>query len=117
MSELKSPTATSRCGLLVAGAGAAAGIGLASSALSTPAPSTHSPRPSGSGEKISFNASTITMKDGTEIYYKDWGTGPAVVFCHGYPLSSDAWEDQMLFLAQQGYRVIAHDRRGFGRSS
>ncbi|WP_029921420.1 alpha/beta fold hydrolase [Nevskia soli] len=62
-------------------------------------------------------ANTIIMTDGTVIYYKDWGTGPAVVFSHGYPLSSDAWENQMFFLSQHGYRVIAHDRRGFGRSS
>jgi len=60
---------------------------------------------------------TITTKDGTEIYYKDWGTGPVVMFSHGWPLSSDAWDGQMLFLAQNGYRVVAHDRRGHGRSS
>ena len=60
---------------------------------------------------------TITVKDGTEIYYKDWGTGQPVVFSHGWPLSADAWEDQMLFLADKGYRCIAHDRRGHGRSS
>ena len=61
--------------------------------------------------------STITTKDGTQIYYKDWGSGRPVVFSHGWPLSGDAWEDQMLFLGQRGYRVIAHDRRGHGRSS
>ncbi|WFU13275.1 alpha/beta hydrolase (plasmid) [Rhizobium sp. CB3090] len=61
--------------------------------------------------------STITAKDGTEIYYKDWGTGPVVTFSHGWPLNSDAWDGQMLFLAQQGFRVVAHDRRGHGRSS
>ncbi len=61
--------------------------------------------------------SRITTHDGTEIYYKDWGTGPAVLFSHGWPLSSDAWEDQMLFLASEGYRTVAHDRRGHGRSS
>jgi non-heme chloroperoxidase len=58
----------------------------------------------------------ITATDGTEIYYKDWGRGQPVVFSHGWPLSADAWEDQMLFLADRGYRCIAHDRRGHGRS-
>src|SRR5215510_1490461 len=60
---------------------------------------------------------TITTTDGTQIYYKDWGTGQPVVFSHGWPLSADAWEDQMVFLAERGYRCIAHDRRGHGRSS
>jgi len=59
----------------------------------------------------------ITTKDGTEIYYKDWGKGPVVTFSHGWPLSSDAWDGQMLFLVQNGFRVVAHDRRGHGRSS
>src|SRR5438046_3120664 len=61
--------------------------------------------------------SRIAAKDGTEIYYKDWGTGPVVTFSHGWPLNADAWDGQMLFLAQNGYRVVAHDRRGHGRSS
>ena len=61
--------------------------------------------------------STITTKDGTEIYYKDWGTGPVITFSHGWPLNADMWDGQMLFLAQNGYRVVAHDRRGHGRSS
>jgi non-heme chloroperoxidase len=60
--------------------------------------------------------STIKTNDGTEIYYKDWGTGRPVVFSHGWPLDADAWDSQMLFLSQKGYRVIAHDRRGHGRS-
>jgi non-heme chloroperoxidase len=61
--------------------------------------------------------STITTRDGTQIYYKDWGTGQPVVFSHGWPLSADAWEAQMFFLASHGYRCIGHDRRGHGRSS
>jgi non-heme chloroperoxidase len=60
--------------------------------------------------------STITSKDGTQIYYQDWGTGPVVTFSHGWPLNADMWDGQMLFLAQQGFRVVAHDRRGHGRS-
>jgi len=60
---------------------------------------------------------TITTKDGTQIYYKDWGTGQPIVFSHGWPLTADDWDGQMLFFGQRGYRVIAHDRRGHGRSS
>jgi non-heme chloroperoxidase len=61
--------------------------------------------------------STITTKDGTQIYYKDWGAGQPIVFSHGWPLNADAWDAQMLFFGQQGYRVIAHDRRSHGRST
>ncbi len=60
---------------------------------------------------------TITTRDGTQIYYKDWGSGPVVVLSHGWPLNADSWEAQMFFLANNGFRVIAHDRRGHGRSS
>jgi len=61
--------------------------------------------------------STIMMKDGTQIFYKDWGEGDPIMFSHGWPLNSDSWENQMMFLASKGYRCIAHDRRGHGRSS
>jgi non-heme chloroperoxidase len=60
---------------------------------------------------------TIKTKDNTQIYYKDWGTGQPVILSHGWPLTADAWDDQMLFLASHGFRTIAHDRRGGGRSS
>ena len=65
---------------------------------------------------ITRTANTITTRDGTTLYFTDWGHGPAVTFSHGWPLNGDAWEDQMMFLANHGYRVIAHDRRGHGRS-
>jgi non-heme chloroperoxidase len=68
-----------------------------------------------SNSKLSVDS--IIVEDGTRIHFKDWGSGPAVVFSHGWPLQGDAWEDQMIFLASQGYRVIAHDRRGHGLSS
>ena len=64
-----------------------------------------------------MSGNTITTKDGTQIYYKDWGAGQPVVFSHGWPLTADAWEAQMFFLASHGYRCIGHDRRGHGRSS
>lgn len=77
-------------------------------------PAASRPQPE-NGERKTMG--TITTRDGTEIYYKDWGTGPVVVLSHGWPLNSDSWEAQMMFLASNGYRVIAHDRRGHGRSS
>src|SRR6266478_1124605 len=67
-------------------------------------------------EKAEGNMPTISTKDGTQIYYKDWGTGQPIVFSHGWPLTADDWDGQMLFFGQRGYRVIAHDRRGHGRS-
>ena len=73
--------------------------------------------PDSASHQSQLTGNTVTTRDGTVLYYKDWGAGPVVVFTHGYPLSSDAWENQMLFLSRRGFRVVAHDRRGFGRSS
>jgi non-heme chloroperoxidase len=67
--------------------------------------------------EIAHTANTVTTPDGTQIYFKDWGRGPVVTFSHGWPLNADAWDGQMLFLAQNGFRVVAHDRRGHGRST
>ena len=77
------------------------------------------PAKPGSAAVAAHTVSTITTADGVQLYYKDWGPkdGPVVTFSHGWPLSSDSWESQMLFLASEGYRVVAHDRRGHGRSS
>lgn len=95
--------------------GAAALTAMAALPASAGASSTVSGHPThpNTGEKT---MGTITTKEGTRLYYKDWGTGPAIVFCHGWPLNADSWESQMLFLATKGFRCIAHDRRGHGRS-
>ena len=100
----------SRRNMLLGGAALAAG----SVAVSTGAAAQGV---AGSSKPTTQHSNMITTKDGAQLYYKDWGTGPAVVFSHGWPLNADAWEDQMMFLASNGYRCIAHDRRGHGRSS
>jgi non-heme chloroperoxidase len=88
------------------------GTGAAAAVLALPLAASAAPIAKTGNKTMSF----ATMKDGTKIYYKDWGTGPVVTFSHGWPLTADAWDAQMLFLGKQGYRVIAHDRRGHGRS-
>jgi non-heme chloroperoxidase len=110
MSTNDNPKTLSRRAAITAGASLAAAIPLAamtSGAQAAPAPAA----------AIKRTASTITTRDGVELYYKDWGSGQPVVFCHGWPLNSDSWESQMFHLANNGFRVIAHDRRGHGRSS
>src|SRR6185437_15182197 len=106
---------TSRRHLLLTGAGLVAALGLPKAALADATKVAEPPahQPAHKGSKL---MTTATMKDGAKIYFKDWGVGPVVTFSHGWPLSADAWDAQMLFLAQRGYRVIAHDRRGHGRS-
>jgi non-heme chloroperoxidase len=91
---------------------ASAGLPLAGLAAAEEAPSK-----AGGAATRAGSASPLVLRDGTQLYYKDWGSGPPVVFSHGWPLSCDSWEAQMLFLASQGYRCVAHDRRGHGRSS
>jgi non-heme chloroperoxidase len=104
-------TTTSRRALLLTAGSAAAAIGLSGTAIALTSKDTDS-----HASRKGISTMTIKMKDGTNLYYKDWGTGPAVVFSHGWPLTADAWDAQMLFLGTKGYRVIAHDRRGHGRS-
>jgi non-heme chloroperoxidase len=101
----------SRRNFLTGGLAMAAAISASSAGAADSAPATHDRR------KGDLMMSTITTKDGTEIYYKDWGKGPVVTFSHGWPLNADAWDGQMLYLVQHGFRVVAHDRRGHGRSS
>jgi non-heme chloroperoxidase len=111
-----STTPMSRRQILTGGAAVVGVTGLSITTFaSQPKPaSTLAPQRKNQGEA---QMNMIITKDGTTIVYKDWGTGPTVVFSHGWPLSADTWDAQMLFLGQNGYRVIAHDRRGHGRSS
>ena len=110
------PNATgSRRQLLLNSVAVAASIGLPVAAIA--ADKTPSNKSAAPGHKHGLHSSnTITTKDGTQIYYKDWGTGRPVVFSHGWPLTADAWEGQMVYLGERGFRAIAHDRRGHGRS-
>lgn len=105
----------SRRQILVGGAAMVATMSLPMAALALQ-PKAAKPSPSRSMKQGAKHMNMFETKDGTSIFYKDWGTGPVVTFSHGWPLSSDAWDAQMLFLGKQGYRVIAHDRRGHGRS-
>lgn len=109
--KIEAEEITSRRKLLVSVAGVAAGAGL----LATGGAAAAAAKPAAAATGKTVNS--ITVKDGTVIHFKDWGTGTPVVFSHGWPLQGDAWEDQMMFLASHGYRVIAHDRRGHGLSS
>ena len=116
MQQLNSPIpSASRRRLLSASAGVAGAVAAMSSfPANAAATAGAAPRAHGTGHH--HNGGFVSAKDGTPIYFKDWGTGVPVVFSHGWPLSADAWDAQMLFLVNQGYRVIAHDRRGHGRS-
>jgi non-heme chloroperoxidase len=109
--------ALSRRSALLAGARAMIAAVLLPVAARADVSSSADRTPSQPKTKGANDMNSITTTDGTQIYYKDWGSGQPVVFSHGWPLSADAWEDQMFFLASRGYRCIAHDRRGHGRSS
>ena len=105
----------SRRDLLLNSVAVAASIGLPAAAIAADKAPVGKPAASGDvhGKRT---ANTVTTKDGTQIYYKDWGTGRPIIFSHGWPLTADAWEAQMVYLGERGYRAIAHDRRGHGRS-
>jgi non-heme chloroperoxidase len=109
-------TTISRRQVLIGGAAVGAVAGLPVTVFAGQSKPASAPASQGKNQGEA-QMNTITTKDGIRIFYKDWGTGPTVVFSHGWPLNADAWDPQMLFLGQNGYRVIAHDRRGHGRSS
>lgn len=105
---------TSRRKMLVSSAATVAALGAGAASAATDSKSHSQAHHAHAGAQT---MNTITTKDGTQIFYKDWGSGKPVVFSHGWPLNADAWDAQMLFLVQHGFRVIAHDRRGHGRST
>jgi non-heme chloroperoxidase len=106
-------TTATRSAFIVGSAGLIAGSTLVAGRALAADESTASPNRTDGASQMSF----ITTKDGIEIYYKDWGSGRPIVFSHGWPLSADDWDSQMMYFLNQGYRVIAHDRRGHGRST
>jgi non-heme chloroperoxidase len=113
MSSIRVPSAASRRDVVLVGLTAAA---VAALPVDIAAAFTTSNPHSNKGNNF-MGSSTLTIDDGTNIFYKDWGTGQPIVFHHGWPLSADDWDNQMMFFLSKGYRVIAHDRRGHGRSS
>ena len=111
-----SMTPISRRDVLIGGAAMVAVTGLPIPVFAGQTKPASAPAPQRKNQEEA-HMNTVTTKDGTTMFYKDWGKGPTVVFSHGWPLNADAWDPQMLFLGQNGFRVIAHDRRGHGRSS